>query len=562
MKASYLRALVLLSVACGPDPRSCPESEPACTDQCIAGERRCDGDASIEECAADGSWQDVGVCQEDFSEGGSVCREGACVSLCEAAGESSSYIGCEYFPTVTLNYYLTHTTPPGETFDFAVAVGNTQPVAVTVVVERGGIEVASQVVDPGTVGTVVLPWVPELLASRGTVMLARAGSYRLTTSRPVPAYQFNPLQYQITDDMAVQQFSYTNDASLLLPKQALGDEYRVMSRRTLGSPPLNNPTEQQGTPGYFAVVATEDGTSVDIAFTGKTSIYERPGQTPRRFGPGDVASFALQRGDVLQVPSQRIAYEASDLEPRMGGGYQFSKAFDLTGTSVHADKPVALFSGHACDVVPDTRRCCCDHTEEQLPPVNSWSDNALAATTWSPPSDNAPTHWKVLSGGAANQITFDPPDVHAPVTLGEGEDLEFAYRGGFSVRGSNRLLVGQLLPGVGSETDPIGDPSFGVAIPPEQYRTSYIFLVPETYTSSFVQVYMPLAASPPTLDGIAVPAAEPIGSSGYGVVVIPIEPGTHQMSGDAPFGINLLGLAPWTSYLVPGGMDVNVIPIE
>ena len=53
------------------------------------------------------------------------------------------------------------------------------------------------------------------------------GAYRLRTTRPVTVYQYSPLQYS---DGSGFGFSYTNDASVLLPTNAWTGNYRVVSR--------------------------------------------------------------------------------------------------------------------------------------------------------------------------------------------------------------------------------------------------------------------------------------------------------------------------------------------
>ena len=40
---------------------------------------------------------------------------------------------------------------------------------------------------------------------------------------------------------------------------------------------------------------------------------------------------------------------------------------------------------------------------------------------------------------------------------------------------------------------------------------------------------------------------------------VEIEPGVHRVAGTAPFGLYVSGLATYTSYYIPGGMDFEPI---
>ena len=76
------------------------------------------------------------------------------LSTCEGAQAAKSYIGCDYWPTVTYNVVWS-------IFDYALVVSNTGRTAATVKVTRSAFE--HQVsVHPNELQTIYLPWVPEL----------------------------------------------------------------------------------------------------------------------------------------------------------------------------------------------------------------------------------------------------------------------------------------------------------------------------------------------------------------------------------------------------------------
>lgn len=60
------------------------------------------------------------------------------------------------------------------------------------------------------------------------------------------------------------------------------------------------------------------------------------------------------------------------------------------------------------------------------------------------------------------------------------------------------------------------------------------------------------------LDGTVVTQGfTPIGSTGYGVARVPLSTGSHTMTGTSPFGLQVYRYAAHTSYLYPGGLDLE-----
>jgi hypothetical protein len=158
------------------------------------------------------------------------------------------------------------------------------------------------------------------------------------------------------------------------------------------------------------------------------------------------------------------------------------------------------------------------------------------------------------------------------VTLNAGEYLEIEWQGGLQVRGTGPLTVGQFMVGEdfgGHAPLPpdIGDPSFALVSPVQQWRTSYDFLAPDTYTANFVYVVR-RAGDVVVLDSDVLPAGDPIEGTDYVTSRTLIEPGAHHIEGVVPadsseapptFGIMVSGIAPYTSYLYAGGLDLTPI---
>ena len=193
-------------------------------------------------------------------------------------------------------------------------------------------------------------------------------------------------------------------------------------------------------------------------------------------------------------------------------------------------------------------------------PLESWGKRAIVAATR--PLRSEPNLLRVLSSKDGNMVRFDPP-VHAPVTLARGEWVELESSEDFVVEGSEAILVGQYLvgqdyAGTGS-AGPMasGNPSLSLVVPDAQYRTSYTFLAPVTYATSYIDV-IALAGERPMIDGAALPDTEwrAIGASGFESARVEVSGGAHLMDAPLPFGLLVYGFGTYTSYAYPGGLDL------
>ncbi|MDH5492495.1 MAG: IgGFc-binding protein, partial [Myxococcales bacterium] len=247
---------------------------------CRPGAGSCDGETTL-RCRADGTGFDVAeICD---AAAGLHCDldTGLCADLCAQAIENSSYIGCEYWATTTLNSQL------APEFEYALVVANPQSIAAQITIRRGGTTIATGSVPPGGLETVALPWIPSLKGSGGgaSSTLEAGGAYRIQSDIPVTLYQFNPLDFRIPRDCADetdapdgQCFSFSNDASLLLPTHVLTGRYLVTSRASqrMVMRWTDDRTgavldEQEGSsPGFASVIGVEDGTRVEIRSSAHT----------------------------------------------------------------------------------------------------------------------------------------------------------------------------------------------------------------------------------------------------------------------------------------------------
>lgn len=419
-------------------------------------------------------------------------------------------------------------------------------------------------------------------------------AYRIDTTAPVAAYQFNPLETVNAD---------STDASLLLPEAALGTDYLAMGR------------EQSFAllRGYVTVVATQAGaTVVKLTFgsaTGKTlagtakqltggAITEVPIAS---YAAGQTATFELQQGDVLNIETDTIGA-------------------DLTGTAVHADKPVAVFSGseganapntNHCDVSNCTDQqlakgdkcgwcqadakvacnkadhcgqfvtCCADHLELQLPPVSAWGNDHVAVKF--APRGKEGDLWRIVAPQDGTQLQFDPPPkdtttgkAQVAVALNAGQWLEIDTRDSFeivSTLGNGKpapVLVGHFMagqeapnPGAQAGDAKVGDPAMSLAIPRSQCQPEFVFALPPKFGQQWISVAGPSDASV-AIDGVPVAAQDwQAVNAQFKFVRIALAAGTHRVTSlpvanGAPrnLAVEVYGYDQYVSFAYPAGMGL------
>jgi hypothetical protein len=460
---------------------------------------------------------------------------GGCTGACSPNSLHQSYIGCEYYATVTGN-------PVNNSFNFAITIANTSNAVATVTIEDGALTAPQTVMVPAnTVSVQRLPWVADLKLCQssdpfasdctqgglpGGAQVAK-GAYHVRSNAPVTVYQFNSYDYQIQGGALD---SYTNDASLLLPTNVWRTQYYAAAWQTLVG---INPSE-------LAVTAWQDGTTVTL----NTRADTVAGGNAPGFATNVPQSVMLNAGDVLEITSN---------------------TGDLTGSSVNSDKPVQLISGHYCADVPDGVAAC-DHMEESMFGVDTLGThyliNAPAVTT--EPGGKVEVV-RVIATASNITLTYDPPQPGAPTTIANaGDFIEIPNSNQtFAIQASDKVLVAQYMEGQDADGAGTGDPAMALAVPVEQFRTDYLFDAPTSYESNYVDVLAPMGAQV-MLDGVPL-AFTPIGSTGYGLSRVtplsngPSGDGSHAITGDMAFGISVYGYGQYTSYWYPGGLNLTTV---
>ncbi len=436
---------------------------------------------------------------------------GTCTGACANLGPS--YIGCEYYPVVTqqLDAYVGPNNP------YAVAVANTTANVATVTVHRGANQVAQQMVAANSVGVITLPWVTELSGGQGPTVLVADGAYRLRSTQPVTVYQFNPLKADVT-----------NDASLMLPVNTWTGNYLAAAWPFWAA-----------YPGFISITARQDNTQVTVTAP--------KGGTPTQAGAGINGQgngvVMLNEGDVLQITSA-------------AGG-------DMTGAIVKADKPVQVLGGHDCTQVP-IGTVACDHLEESMFPIETLAKEYIVVPPVQVPNDQLEKALvvRIIASEANTTLTFDPDQPVAKVLANVGDFVELSKTTAkFVVKADKKILVAEYMVGQGANFG-TSDPAMVIAVPSEQFRSSYLFYAQTQWQANYVDIIAPAGASV-QVDGANVANFSPIGNSSFTLAHVKLNNagnGSHTVSSDKKVGISVYGVVNYGSYWYPGGLDLDVIP--
>ena len=604
-----------ISQPCG-DDSVCLSDDEGCT-ACRPGNLKCQDDDVVLRCNETG--QAYGKAVEcNGVQTGQVCRNGACAKLCDLNAKVSSYIGCEYWGADLDNAFIPESGEGGyfnaSTAQYAIVVSNTSDkYPATIAISMFDAAVDQEV--PVTTDTQGNPLPTDPIPPHGlrvfnlgprnvdsTVLAPLA--YRVVSSIPISAYQFNPL-----DNVGV----FSNDATVLLPSNALGKYYFVMTREQTFD----------DLKGFLTVIATFPGeTQVTVTVTAPTL----GDNGIAAMQPGDSKTFLLRRFDTLNIETD--AYGA-----------------DLTGSMVSANHPVAVFGGSEAANAPNTNHCCpdgectanqiwltckdldnclcewphqnlkpaqdvpcknnydcikyntccADHLEMELWPVRAWGETYVA--THSYPRGGEKDVWRILAAEDQTAFTTYPPQVNVPV-LNRGGYVDFESADHFEIFSKRPVLVGQFLAaqdapdpnfaGKGPNDAATGDPTFLLSVPVEQFRKDYVFLTPDKYVFDAVNLVVP-AGVPVFLDGQELHALDLtflpakdilqqvkdqglknpadlgktfgdyalVGTGTWAVWRVVVPDGVHVAEADQPFGVIVYGYDQYVSYGYPAGLNLD-----
>lgn len=351
---------------------------------------------------------------------------------------------------------------------------------------------------PGTVTSVAIP------VSMATFPTGAKSTYgiNVTSDFPVSVYALN-------------QLTNTTDAFLVLPTHALGKNYFVASYNGYSS----------GSPSQVAIVGVKDNTQIKI--------------TP---------SVATTTGAAKVVQTITLNKSETFLLAATGN-------FDLTGTSIESDAPLAVTSGAKCANVP-VNVTACDHLVEMMPPLSAWGSSFVSYPLATRVKGDL---IRVISSADNTEVKVNGMIV---TTLSKGAYYDQISKEANIIETSNPSLVIQY--SLGQSYDGVISDPFMMLVPPtEQLLDAYTFSTPASgFTSNFASVVIRTSALDTVLlDGLKPDPAlfKPIGDGAFHGAQIPITPGSHSISANAKIGLYVYGFGSYDSYGYPGGMSTEII---
>ena len=539
---------------------TCPNGDLCNQGKCFAcypGTKKCEDQAAY-ECNETGSeW----IAVQNCGDAGLQCHLGVCISACGSDFKANTNAGCGFY-AVDLDNAID--TSSGQTVDawnaqFAVIASNTsetQSATVTVTLPDGTSQIKE--VGPLSLETFTLP------AIYGQDNTKRSFSaFKVDATQPITVYQFNPLS---------NTGVFSNDASVLLPADGLGNEYYAMSHRQIADKFR----------GFVTIVGISEATTpVEITPTAPTL---GGGVDLPALAIGQTHTFTVEQGEVVNI------------ESNLDGS-------DLTGTHIVGDGPLAVFSGHEAAVTSD--KCCADHLEQQMVPVKAWGSEYVLTRSM---ERGLESDWfRVLAAEDGTTIQVNPAVTNPPIqNLNAGMFIEFPADSHFTVKANKPIMVAQFLassqevnaggtalcieaadcpvgyecflgncfpPSCASAADcgsghtcadgqcqPIGDPALILAVPKEQWRKSYVFLSPNSYAEDYINIVAEEGAGV-TLDGAPITdgSFQAIAGTSLRVYRTKVSDGIHKVVSEKPSSVIVYGYDKDVSYGYPGGLGLQAL---
>jgi len=484
------------------------------------------------------------------------CGNGGCIDACDAAAQSKSSIGCDYYsippdawthgscfaafvantwsvplkPTLVWNGQTIDATPYSYTPQGTGSSITYQAIPSTGIPANGMAIVFINEQPSNDVYYVACPSNVKVAITNADVMpkgTAIGHAVEIQTSVPAVVYDIYPYGGKL---------SYMSSATLLLPTTAWDTNFVAT---TMAETPAT-------TPG-IDLVAQQDGTQItllpttDITAGGGVSAATK--NTP--------VTYTVNKGEFVHIMQ---TVDASNN--------------DLSGSIVQANNPIGVWGEHYCMTIGSN-----------------------------------PPNWRMVGAVNGTTLTYDPAVSGAPTTINEGQMVEFAGPGAFHVQSQDDKhpfylaahrpggdcdaahqeippvkALGSEYAAVGNESDNygLGGPETVSVIPPGEFLTSYQFFTDPTYGYTDLALVRVKAADDTfkdvTLDCLTSPVTgwQALGTSGKyeythvdvqknGAAVGSCNNGLHTIKSDGLLGITVWGYDEAVSYAYPAGASVQPI---
>ena len=363
----------------------------------------------------------------------------------------------------------------------------------------GGFSQTAEIGADGSVSVIV----PQTLAMSGTGI--NNNGLKITSDGDISAYISN-------------RQTATTDLTIVFEEASLGQNYVLAS---FG----DGFQEQDG--GQFSVQATQDGT----AFT-----FTLP--------DGQTANVTLDAGETFK-------FSTVDTAGNSALGVTVVDGFDLTGTLITSNQPVAVFSGHGLTNIGNG---AADHIVEQMPAISALSQSYVVAEAFSS-SGLGNNLVRVIAAEVDTEVRIDGALV---ATLAAGEFHEFTLSTiAQTVTTTNPALVAQYLQGATTAGE--GDPAMSFVPGTDTWLSSYIVATPsgsEALAQNLVNLVVPTSAvSTVQINGVDVDDTQftAVAGTTLSVANIPVAPGVVRVEASENFQLSLFGFDIFDSFLTFGG---------
>jgi hypothetical protein len=333
--------------------------------------------------------------------------------------------------------------------------------------------------------------------------------------------------------------SQTSDAFLAFPTDVLGRDHVIISYPSDAQRSANSRT-----PSQAVIIAVEDST--EVTFVANASL-----QLAR-------SSVRLQRGQAYLIRASVFSNSALPPPNR-----------DLTGMRVLSNRPVAVLGSHERASIPvDAPNASRDFLIEQIPPVETWGQNAFVVPYPTPLSGLPSLRRDLFRVVAAFDSTVVRINGSTVATLQAGDFIESLISTSAQVQASQPVAV---MGYKASESGgAVGDPFMALFPPAEQLLPRYRFVsvqgqqfrlnannsTESAFIDHYVSVVIPSTkASTVVLDGRPIQERQftRIANTDYAFATISISDGVHSITADTTFGITAIGYGSANSYGYIGG---------